>query len=197
MKPGNKRERIIQAASRVFARDGLERGRIDDIAREAGVGKGTVYEYFRSKENLFDAIVEGVIKQSNQVFDSILREECSARAKLEWCLQELLRMTRSRHFNEGIILMTEIWAQGARGHWHGGGSQLVDMYRQIHEKVKVVLKEGVVAGEFRAMNLDGVASLLLAFGDGLIWQYILFPEKEQFERTKDEAIRSFMRGIEQ
>jgi len=91
--------------------------------------------------------------------------------------------------------MTEIWAQGARGQWHGSGSELVDMYQRMHEKVKVILRAGMDSGEFRKMNLDGVAALLLAFGDGLMWQYILFPDKPYFEEVKEEAIKSFLRGI--
>ncbi|MFB0516836.1 MAG: TetR/AcrR family transcriptional regulator [Candidatus Neomarinimicrobiota bacterium] len=190
-----KREPIIQAAIKVFAHEGLSKGRIDDIAKEAGVGKGTVYEYFRSKEELFDAIVEGVIQQVNAMFDTVLQTKDSPRAKLERCLHELIDMTLIPDFDDAIILMTEIWAQGARGQWHGGGFELVAMYSQLHSKVKAILKEGIEAGEFRSMNLDGVASLLLAFGDGLMWQYILFPEKDRFEKLKEEAIRSFMKGI--
>ena len=53
-----KRELIIHAAIKVFGRTGLEKGKIADIAREAGIGKGTVYEYFRSKDELFQAIEE-------------------------------------------------------------------------------------------------------------------------------------------
>ena len=49
----NKKELIIEAAIKVFARDGLEKGKIADIAKEAGIGKGTVYEYFRSKNDIF------------------------------------------------------------------------------------------------------------------------------------------------
>lgn len=190
----DKREQIIEAATKVFARDGLQKGRIDDIAQEAGIGKGTVYEYFRSKEELFEAIVEGVIHQSIELVNSVLEAEGSPRIRLERFLHEMLDVMA--HYDEEIILMTEIWAQGARGHWHGGGSALVEMYHELHAKVKAILKDGIDTGEFREMNLDGVASLLLAFGDGLMWQYIMFPHETHFEKMKAEAIRSFIRGIE-
>jgi TetR/AcrR family fatty acid metabolism transcriptional regulator len=190
----DKREQIIKAATKVFARDGLQKGRIDDIAQEAGIGKGTVYEYFRSKEELFEAIVEGVIHQSIQLVDSVLQVEASPRLRLERFLHEMLDM--GIQYDEEIILMTEIWAQGARGRWHGSGSALVEMYHELHAKVKSILGEGIDAGEFREMSLDGVASLLLAFGDGLMWQYIMFPQETHFEKMKAEAIRSFIRGIE-
>ncbi|UCH11441.1 MAG: TetR/AcrR family transcriptional regulator [Fidelibacterota bacterium] len=190
----DKHEQILAAAVKVIARDGLERARIDDIAKEAGVGKGTVYEYFRSKEDLFNAIVEQTIQETMQIFARIAVADISPREKLRRFMHEALDM--AQQMGDSIIITTEIWAQGARGHWHGGGSALVDLYHQLHERVKNILQEGIRAGEFRKMNLDGVASLLLAFGDGLMWQYILFPEDAHFENVKNEAINSFMRGIE-
>ena len=45
------------------------------------------------------------------------------------------------------------------------------------------------------MNKDGVASLLLAFIDGVIWQNVIFKNDEKFDKHKKEAIKSFMNGI--
>ncbi len=49
---GNKRERILQAATRIFARKGYYAARVRDVAQEAGVADGTIYLYFRNKEDL-------------------------------------------------------------------------------------------------------------------------------------------------
>ena len=50
--PG-KEKQILAAARRIFAASGYYQARVEDIAREAGIGKGTVYEYFTSKEELY------------------------------------------------------------------------------------------------------------------------------------------------
>lgn len=68
----DKRTRILQAAVKVFGRSGLERGKIADVAEEAAIGKGTVYEYFRSKEELFIALVENFFVEIFQYMDAIL-----------------------------------------------------------------------------------------------------------------------------
>ena len=52
------RARLIASAARHFAASGLERAKIDDISTDAGFAKGTVYNYFASKEELFGAVVE-------------------------------------------------------------------------------------------------------------------------------------------
>jgi len=53
-----RRQEILAAARRVFARKGFAGGIVDEIAKEAGLAKGTVYLYFRSKRELFKAVLE-------------------------------------------------------------------------------------------------------------------------------------------
>ena len=53
-----KRRQIIDGARRVFLAQGFDAASMGEIAREAGVSKGTLYVYFKSKEELFEAIVE-------------------------------------------------------------------------------------------------------------------------------------------
>src|SRR6187549_2963087 len=55
---GDKREAILRAATRVFARNGYFNSKVADIAREAGVADGTVYLYFKSKEEILHSIFE-------------------------------------------------------------------------------------------------------------------------------------------
>ena len=52
-----RRIQIVKAASRVFYLKGFEGTKIEDVAKEAGIGKGTVYEYFESKRQLFEEMV--------------------------------------------------------------------------------------------------------------------------------------------
>jgi AcrR family transcriptional regulator len=53
----NRRDQILDAAIEVFARNGYERTNVSDIAGTAGIAKGTIYLYFKSKEEIFDAIL--------------------------------------------------------------------------------------------------------------------------------------------
>ncbi len=53
----DKRRRILEVAGRLFARYGFAETRMDDVAEEAGFGKGTVYRYFGSKEGLFIEVI--------------------------------------------------------------------------------------------------------------------------------------------
>src|SRR6266542_3263841 len=58
------RERLLEAAAREFARLGLERANVDAISLAAGYAKGTIYNYFSSKEELFLVVVEEACAQA-------------------------------------------------------------------------------------------------------------------------------------
>ena len=76
------REIILQAARRVFRKWGLNKSTMEDIAREAGKGKSTLYYYFVSKDEIFDVVVKaemaGVLKRSKEA----IRDVTSAKEKL-------------------------------------------------------------------------------------------------------------------
>jgi AcrR family transcriptional regulator len=61
-----RRDAIVQAATRVFARNGLAQSKISDIAAEAGLSHGLVYHYFDSKEAVFSAIVDAMIARIDE-----------------------------------------------------------------------------------------------------------------------------------
>jgi TetR/AcrR family transcriptional regulator, fatty acid metabolism regulator protein len=63
----DKRERILSAAERVFARCGFFAARVSEIAKDAGVADGTIYLYFKSKDDLLISLFESRMKQVNDV----------------------------------------------------------------------------------------------------------------------------------
>lgn len=190
----NKNELIINAAIKVFARDGLERGKIADIAKEAGIGKGTVYEYFRRKEDIFQAIEHYVFTDFNLIFDQLNSSSLTPPQKLTTLMENALDMFME--MGDVLLILMELWAQAGRGHVHGSAPSLfVEYYESYRMSVENILEDGIQSGVFRDMNKEGVATLLLAFMDGLVWQFVMINDPEKFNRVKSEAIKSFMRGI--
>lgn len=62
---GDKRERILDAAEKVFARAGFYQSRVSEIARDAGVADGTIYLYFKSKDDLLISVFESRMERIN------------------------------------------------------------------------------------------------------------------------------------
>ena len=190
----NKKTQIINAAIEVFAKQGLDKGKIADIAKVAGIGKGTVYEYFISKDEIFNAIEETFIFQSIDQLKTLSTSKKSPTDKLEEILQYSINMHTD--MGEAALIIAELWAQHSRGQLHGHNeSVFADMYNDFFDIILQVLADGVETGEFREMNKDGITALLLAFIDGVIWQSVIFKDNQQFTIRKTEATKSFMNGI--
>lgn len=81
-KKDNKRELILEAAFRLFLVKGLGDTKMIDIANEAGIGKGTIYEYFSSKEELFETLFEQKVISAYQRIDEVLAQKTTAKSKL-------------------------------------------------------------------------------------------------------------------
>jgi TetR/AcrR family transcriptional regulator, fatty acid metabolism regulator protein len=78
-KAGDKRDRILSAAERIFARHGFFAAKVSDVAKEAGVADGTIYLYFKSKDDLLISLFERRMRQLN----GALREAIAGKAPKE------------------------------------------------------------------------------------------------------------------
>lgn len=67
-----RRIEILEAATKVFASKGFHIAKVEEIAEEARVGKGTIYEYFASKANLFDEMVDHILAEYNKGLEAAL-----------------------------------------------------------------------------------------------------------------------------
>ena len=190
----DKKTQILFAAIEIFAKEGLERGKIADIAKHAGIGKGTIYEYFKSKDEIFCAIETLFVNDTTAQVNKLVNSNMSPTDKIK----EIVNYSVNLHevMGDTILIISEMWAQHSRGQWHGHKKSIfADMYNNYHKSIKDILTAGIENGEFRRMNKDGVATILLALIDGIIWQDVIFKDDKDFDQRKKEAIKSFMNGI--
>lgn len=78
-----RRQEILEAALQAFYARGMTATRMEDVARAAGLSKGALYLYFRSKEALFEALIETVAKPNLARVEAVIRSAPSAKAALE------------------------------------------------------------------------------------------------------------------
>ena len=190
----DKRTHILYAAIEIFAKEGLEKGKIADIAKQAGIGKGTIYEYFKSKDEIFSAIESLIVNDGIVQVEKLINSKKSPTEKIEEMASYNINIHEA--MGDSIIIFAEMWAQHSRGQWHGHEKSIfTDMYTSYHNAIKEILAEGIEIGEFRKMNKDGVATMLLALIDGILWQSVIFKNVDNFGEWKNEAIKSFIKGI--
>ncbi len=169
-----KKGQIVQAAAVVFAGKGYGRATISEIAEEAEVGKGTVFEYFESKEDLFFEVFRYQIEAHKQLADQAAEEamerKCSAMELLtivgDTILKEILKDI------EMFSLSMEYWAAtssfASRDRFRDAMEHL---YTEHKTKVAAILEAGKEMGEFKKdTDCAAIGAVVLGSLDGLCLQ---------------------------
>jgi len=167
----NKKQRIIQAASSVFCRKGFAAARMAEVAVEAGIGKGTIYEYFTGKEDLFFAVFQWFsIRSAESVKVEILALKGSAAKRLMVMNDSVMRMLAAEMDNFALVM--EFWSASASSNLrHRFKSAFKNAYARLTSLVSGLIREGVANGEFRGdAQPDAVAAALVGTWDALALQ---------------------------
>jgi len=93
------RARLLRSAERIFARDGFEAAKLEEIAAHAGYTRGAFYVSFSSKEDLFLALLEGEISSRIDKVEKLLQEHREPRAKLRAFRQFFLSLSEDRRWS--------------------------------------------------------------------------------------------------
>ena len=173
-----KRQHIIEAALRVFAKSGFFRTKMIHIAEAAGIGKGTIYEYFKSKEDLVKAVFDVFVVQSeieinrrvNQFEDPVLRLNAYF---------ETWETILNEEFIEYADIMLDIWAESVRLHEGKDIFDLKSMYNKLRVQLTDILDKGMAAGSFKQVDSVVVSSVMIAALDGIFLQWLL--DKKTFD----------------
>ena len=171
----DKHDLLIRAAATVFAHRGFTATRISDIAAEAGVGKGTVYEYFSSKDELYFSICEWINRDIRARIDQLLAGETTAVGRLRALISEAAKIVIEQR--ELYPSSLDFWA-ASRGSAieHRFTEATNTQYRTYRTLIADLIRDGQRSGEFRhQVDAFGVATLLVSTFDGLGMQCWLDP----------------------
>ncbi|UCG20450.1 MAG: TetR/AcrR family transcriptional regulator [Deltaproteobacteria bacterium] len=167
----NKRSLIIEAAAKVFANRGYNGTIIADIATEAGIGKGTIYEYFLSKEDLFFAVFQWFVQMTEaEAKVSITALGGSASERLMALNDALLRSWLD--MLDMYSLVMEFWSASASSKMRQRFKQAFrEGYRDFRQIVSALIRDGIEKAEFRPeVDAESVAAALVGTWDALLLQ---------------------------
>ena len=183
------REKIVDAAIVTFSKHGYDRTKMDDIAETANLSKGTIYLYFKSKEELFYAISENNIKA--------LKEQLSV---LFTKSEDLISDSQKFYVNfrkaseQSDKVFLESIAESSRN------QRLQEML--YHQRMKVLdivteyLKLQIKKGFFRSdIDIDAAAVGLVSLYDGLSISKIIGISEAQNKKTWNETIKAILSSL--
>lgn len=185
-----RRGQILEAALAVFSEKGYHATNVSDVAARAGVSQGTIYWYFDSKDELFEAAVLSF-------FDQFGAEAVVGILEQETATEKLRAFSRSMAQCGDVAqnlftLFLGYWAsspdrEGAAKTW----TNLLAGYKDM---IVEIVEEGVQNGEFKPLDAESLAWMIMAAYDGLAAYMLLLPELD-VDRISDVFVETLLSGI--
>jgi len=190
----DKRRQILDAAIRVFARQGFHSTRVSDIADEAGVAYGLVYHYFKSKDEVLNELFSERWSLLLAAIEETDRGGASPRAKLEVVAGFIVDSYRHDPELMKVIIVEVTRAANSFGRTH------LPEIRSAYESIAKIVAEGQEDGTFRrdvdptfaSMSFYGAIEQLLSG-----WIFELIPASDtDFDEAKSLVVATICDGLE-
>jgi len=190
-KEEGKRKKILDAATRIFARKGFHGANISDIAHEAGVAHGTVYTYFGSKDDLLASIFHENLSELVGYVRSEVQNEKNAEAKFRRMIALQIKLIEQNP--ELTELMLVEFPRTGKFLDHS----TINTLSAYIDMIADVLKEGMAEGTFDdTMDIDVVATMIYSAIQGIATRWILYMRQYPLiEKVTDEVSNVFLKGI--
>ncbi len=151
MKAADKHSKIINAATKVFAKKGFFNARISDIAKEAKVADGTIYLYFNNKFDILISVFEEEIGDLIKQVTLSLAVEPDPRKKLEiFATKHLTMMKKNKNLAEVIQIELRQSTKVIKEYRNNKFSEYIDI-------ISTIIKAGQAQGIYRADIRPGIA----------------------------------------
>lgn len=190
----DKRRQILDAAVRVFARQGFHSTRVADIADEAGVAYGLVYHYFKSKDEVLNELFSERWSLLLTAIEEADGSEATPRAKLEAVAGFIVDSYRHDPELMKVIIVEVTRAANSFGRTH------LPEIRRAYDLIAKIVADAVAAGEFRN-DVDPEFASMWFYGaiEQLLsgWVFGLIPgDAGDFDRAREMLVETICGGLE-
>lgn len=186
----DKREAILRAATCVFAEKGFFNSKVADIAKEAGVADGTVYLYFKNKEDVlhsvFDRAMDKFIAEGRHELSSIDKPEDKLRRIAELHLERL-------GADRGLAIVFQVELRGSIKFMQEFSAAGFAEYLDI---IRSTIDEGQKSGVFRT-DVKPIVCAKMLYGaiDEMVTNWILSNKRYPLAPMADEVLKVFFGGL--
>ena len=187
---GDKREAILRAAIRIFAHNGYFNSKVADIAREAGIADGTVYLYFKSKEEILHSIFDRSVDEALTAARQQIKLIADPREKLRRiALLHLERLGADRDL--AVVFQVEL-----RGSTKFMEEFSAAGFAEYLTLIRSTFEEGQRAGVFRSdLNANVVAKILFGALDEMATNWILSKRRYKLAPMADQVLDIVLNGV--
>lgn len=179
-------EKILSAATRLFGTHRFHEVRMEDIAAEAEVGKGTLYRYFADKEELYKAILARSTEQLLKRIKEIAGSGTSPRCRLEAMVAGVIDHFDAEPHLHDLIQRAEVMAAPK------GDFPWQHLRQELPRLVQALFAEAAAQGEFQVRDPELTVHILL----GAVRAVLRFGPKPRPDRLAQRLLENFLHGAE-
>jgi len=190
-KDEEKRKNILVSATKVFAEKGFADTKIQDIANECGVAHGTIYLYFKSKDNLFMSIFQENLGELIAYISSEIQKETSSEDKFRRMISLQLEIIESNPDLTKLILIEF----PRTGNFLENGN--IDMLSDYIDMIGDLLDEGIKEGTFSTgIRTEIVATMIYASMQGVATRWLLDGMSYGLKEIEEQVADFLLKGLE-
>lgn len=187
-----RRAEILLSATRVFARRGYDATRIEDVALEAGIAKGTVYIYFGSREEILLAAFEVFEERLFTVVREVLGTDEPVLVRLRSTVRALLSSVGDEPELARVVL--DFWAAGSFEN-RAVGIDFGRIYAEYREILGVLLEEAKREGSVRSDMPEETPAVIVGTIEGVLLQWIVDPDAVLLLRIAEPILDVLLDGL--
>lgn len=186
-----KRKNILDSATKVFADKGFADTKIQDIANESGVAHGTIYLYFKSKDDLFTSIFQENLAELISYIGSEIQKETSSESKFRRMISLQLDIIESNPDLTKLILIEF----PRTGNFLNSGN--IDVLSDYIDLIGNLLDEGIKEGTFSTgIRTEIAATMIYASMQGVATRWLLDGMGYSLKEIETEIADFLLKGLE-
>jgi AcrR family transcriptional regulator len=186
-----RKTQILNAAEGVFTKKGFDEARMDDIAEKTGLSKGTLYLYFKSKEELIIAILDRLFGDLFDQFKARKIDELSATEAI-WQFTE----AAIRDYKKMLILMPIAYEFLALAFRNTVVQKALKNYLRLYmDSLIPIIQRGIDSGEFRPVDAQEITIAAGAIFEGTVLLWVYDSSLVDVEHHIRSSIKLLMEGV--
>jgi AcrR family transcriptional regulator len=182
-------EMILDAAKHLIMQSGYDGFSMRQLSEESGFAKGTIYHYFRDKQELYLRVIEREMLHSNRVLQSAVDAGIPPQEQLRSAVTCYLQLAEERHYSMFLLLREA-------GQIEEELKSLIQRHRlSILQPFQQILNQGIAEGVFRQLETEDTVWMLLGMMNGIITVRMCTDAKPPDTRLVETMIDLFCNGI--
>ena len=184
-----RQKQILDVAARIFSKKGFARTQVDEIANIAGLGKGTVYRYFKNKKDLFLSVVDRGIENLKDLVLEAMAKEKEPLDKIKKAVETYLKFFEEHSNLIGILIHEQSEFQKRIQ------KRYFDRYYEHINKMEEVFHQGIVKNQIKKIDVKGAIAILTNMLNGLVYMWQIEGRKYPIIKKLPVFLKIYFTGI--